>query len=126
MRLLRRALGALRAVYRPDGFNIGVNEGKVAGAGFAGHVHVHVVPRWETDSNFMAVTAVPAFCRNRSRTPTRRCGRASAETEAPRSRSGARLSARAQVRVDYDLELVSDPQRAHEPAVGLDAPGALR
>jgi len=57
MRLLRRALGALRAVYRPDGFNVGVNEGKVAGAGFAGHVHVHVVPRWEADSNFMAVTA---------------------------------------------------------------------
>jgi ATP adenylyltransferase len=57
MRLLRRALGALRAEYRPDGFNIGVNEGKVAGAGFAGHVHVHVVPRWEADSNFMAVTA---------------------------------------------------------------------
>jgi ATP adenylyltransferase len=57
MRLLRRALGALRAAYRPDGFNIGVNEGKVAGAGFAGHVHVHVVPRWEADSNFMAVTA---------------------------------------------------------------------
>jgi ATP adenylyltransferase len=57
MRLLRRAIGALRAAYRPDGFNIGVNEGKVAGAGFAGHVPVHVVPRWEADSNFMAVTA---------------------------------------------------------------------
>jgi ATP adenylyltransferase len=57
MRLLRRALGALRVEYRPDGFNIGVNEGTIAGAGFAGHVHVHVVPRWEADSNFMAVTA---------------------------------------------------------------------
>jgi ATP adenylyltransferase len=57
MRLLRRALSALRAEYRPDGFNIGVNEGKVAGAGYAGHVHMHVVPRWEADSNFMAVTA---------------------------------------------------------------------
>jgi ATP adenylyltransferase len=57
MRLLRRALTALREAYRPDGFNIGVNEGEVAGAGFAGHVHVHVVPRWEADSNFMAVTA---------------------------------------------------------------------
>jgi ATP adenylyltransferase len=57
MRLLRRALGALREAYNPDGFNIGVNEGKIAGAGFAGHVHVHVVPRWAADSNFMAVTA---------------------------------------------------------------------
>jgi ATP adenylyltransferase len=57
MRLLQRSLGAIRAAYRPDGLNIGVNEGKVAGAGFAGHVHVHVVPRWEADSNFMAVTA---------------------------------------------------------------------
>jgi ATP adenylyltransferase len=57
MRLLQRALGAVRAAYRPDGLNIGVNEGKVAGAGFADHVHVHVVPRWEADSNFMAVTA---------------------------------------------------------------------
>ena len=57
MRLLQRSLGAIREAYRPDGLNIGVNEGKVAGAGFAGHVHVHVVPRWEADSNFMAVTA---------------------------------------------------------------------
>jgi ATP adenylyltransferase len=57
MRLLQRSLGAIRAAYRPDGLNIGVNEGKVAGAGFAGHVHVHVVPRWGADSNFMAVTA---------------------------------------------------------------------
>jgi ATP adenylyltransferase len=57
MRLVQRALAAVRAAYRPDGFNIGVNEGKIAGAGFAGHVHVHVVPRWEADSNFMAVTA---------------------------------------------------------------------
>jgi ATP adenylyltransferase len=56
MTLARRALGALRDVYRPDGFNLGVNEGEVAGAGFAGHVHLHVVPRWAADSNFMAVT----------------------------------------------------------------------
>jgi ATP adenylyltransferase len=56
MTLTRRALGALRETYRPDGFNLGVNEGEVAGAGFAGHVHLHVVPRWAADSNFMAVT----------------------------------------------------------------------
>jgi ATP adenylyltransferase len=57
MSLLPRWLGAVRAAYRPDGLNIGVNEGKVAGAGFARHVHVHVVPRWAADSNFMPVTA---------------------------------------------------------------------
>jgi ATP adenylyltransferase len=57
MTLTRRALRAVRATYSPDGFNLGVNEGSIAGAGFAGHVHLHVVPRWAADSNFMAVTA---------------------------------------------------------------------
>jgi ATP adenylyltransferase len=56
MALTQRSLRALRESYRPDGFNLGINEGEVAGAGFAGHVHLHVVPRWEADSNFMAVT----------------------------------------------------------------------
>jgi ATP adenylyltransferase len=56
MTLTRRALAALRAAYRPDGFNLGVNLGEVAGAGFADHVHLHVVPRWSADANFMAVT----------------------------------------------------------------------
>jgi ATP adenylyltransferase len=56
MALARRALRAVRGAYDPDGFNLGVNEGEVAGAGFAGHVHLHVVPRWAADSNFMAVT----------------------------------------------------------------------
>jgi ATP adenylyltransferase len=50
------SLRALRETYRPDGFNLGINEGEVAGAGFAGHVHLHVVPRWAAESNFMAVT----------------------------------------------------------------------
>jgi ATP adenylyltransferase len=57
MTLTQSSLRALREAYGPDGFNIGVNEGEVAGAGFAGHVHLHVVPRWAADSNFMAVTA---------------------------------------------------------------------
>jgi ATP adenylyltransferase len=57
MTLTQRALRAVRESYSPDGFNLGVNEGDVAGAGFAGHVHLHVVPRWAADSNFMAVTA---------------------------------------------------------------------
>jgi ATP adenylyltransferase len=57
MTLTQSALRAVRKTYAPDGFNLGVNEGGVAGAGFAGHVHMHVVPRWAADSNFMAVTA---------------------------------------------------------------------
>jgi ATP adenylyltransferase len=56
MTLAQRSLAALRDAYRPQGFNLGVNEGEVAGAGYAGHVHLHVVPRWAADSNFMAVT----------------------------------------------------------------------
>jgi ATP adenylyltransferase len=55
MRLSQRAVAALRALMKPDGFNIGMNLGKVAGAGFADHLHLHVVPRWNGDSNFMPV-----------------------------------------------------------------------
>ena len=56
MTLVRRSLGAIRGAYGPEGFNIGVNQGKVAGAGIEEHVHVHVVPRWGGDTNFMPVT----------------------------------------------------------------------
>ena len=55
MALVQRAIGALRIAYRPDGFNVGVNEGRVAGAGVPDHLHVHVVPRWNGDANFMTV-----------------------------------------------------------------------
>jgi ATP adenylyltransferase len=51
------ALQALRLVMNPDGFNMGINEGKVAGAGFADHMHLHIVPRWNGDTNFMPVVA---------------------------------------------------------------------
>lgn len=54
---LRRAVAALRAVYAPQGFNIGINLGRVAGAGIADHLHWHVVPRWEGDTNFMPMLA---------------------------------------------------------------------
>lgn len=55
MRLVRVALQALRTEYNPQGFNIGVNEGTVAGAGVAEHVHLHIVPRWGGDTNYMSI-----------------------------------------------------------------------
>lgn len=55
MELARRAEHALEQTYHPDGLNLGMNLGKAAGAGVAGHVHLHVLPRWYADSNFMTV-----------------------------------------------------------------------
>jgi ATP adenylyltransferase len=54
---LRRAIGCLRRAMNPDGYNIGINLGRTAGAGIPGHVHYHVVPRWDGDNNFIPVLA---------------------------------------------------------------------
>jgi ATP adenylyltransferase len=53
MALTQRLEGVLRDLYRPDGLNLGMNLGKAAGAGVAGHIHMHVLPRWVADGNFM-------------------------------------------------------------------------
>lgn len=55
MQLVRHSLRFLRHVYNPNGFNVGVNEGSAAGAGVAEHVHLHIVPRWDGDANYMTV-----------------------------------------------------------------------
>ncbi len=55
MALLQRMIRVIQAEYRPDGFNVGLNLGRVAGAGVADHVHTHLVPRWVGDTNFMPV-----------------------------------------------------------------------
>ncbi|MBV9960526.1 MAG: HIT domain-containing protein [Acidobacteria bacterium] len=54
MDLTKRAQTALRETYHPHGFNLGMNFGRAAGAGVAGHIHLHIMPRWTGDANFMS------------------------------------------------------------------------
>ncbi|HIJ60054.1 MAG TPA: HIT domain-containing protein, partial [Nitrospirae bacterium] len=56
MEMTRFTVDCLRNAFKPEGFNIGINIGVVAGAGIEEHLHIHIVPRWGGDSNFMAVT----------------------------------------------------------------------
>ncbi len=55
MDLSQKIEGVLRQLYAPDGVNLGMNIGKAAGAGVAGHIHMHVLPRWVADANFISV-----------------------------------------------------------------------
>ena len=57
MDISQRMETVLRQVYRPDGLNLGMNIGQAAGAGVAGHIHMHLLPRWSADTNFMTTTA---------------------------------------------------------------------
>lgn len=57
MDLAQQAMRRIEEVYGPEGFNVGVNQGRVAGAGVEGHIHLHVVPRWAGDTNYMPVLA---------------------------------------------------------------------
>jgi len=57
MALARDAVKHLRAVYRPDGWNLGMNLGQSAGAGIAAHAHMHVLPRWTGDTSFITTAA---------------------------------------------------------------------
>jgi len=55
MELSVRAIRILKKALKPDGFNLGINLGKISGAGLASHLHFHIVPRWQGDTNFMPV-----------------------------------------------------------------------
>jgi len=55
MALIQKMESVLRSLYVPDGINLGMNIGRAAGAGVAGHIHMHILPRWIADANFLSV-----------------------------------------------------------------------
>jgi ATP adenylyltransferase len=57
MALASRAMAIIEETYGPEGYNVGFNQGRIAGAGFDSHIHMHVVPRWAGDTNYMPVLA---------------------------------------------------------------------
>jgi ATP adenylyltransferase len=85
------AMRVIRVVSAPDGFNLGINQGAVGGAGIAGHLHQHVVPRWSGDSNFLPIVAgtkaVPELL-GRTREKLAAAWRAEAERAAPERAEG--------------------------------------
>ena len=86
--LVALAERALIQVYRPHGVNYGANVGRVAGAGFPGHLHLHVVPRWNGDTNFMPVVAETKVLPESLRETARRLGRAIRALERGRGSRG--------------------------------------
>jgi len=85
MRLTRRCINALKRTMHPDGFNVGVNLGRVAGAGVIEHLHIHVVPRWNGDTNFMPVLAGTSVVPEALKEVAARLRSALAEDTAPAS-----------------------------------------
>jgi len=94
LELVALAERALEAEVRPDGVNYGVNVGKVAGAGFPGHLHMHLVPRWEGDTNFMPVIAHTRVLPESLAATWTRLRRALARLETPRKTGGRHGQAR--------------------------------